>query len=797
MENQHHDINQKHNPDLSIEASYVCDRSVDFFLDHQPPVVKAGIESPRLARNYVKNTDIKANNCSQPFRLEMDEHGNNDFIGISLPRPKRKFSNTLENKQQNARGKHNNGQHHNSDCGTNHMENIGSPSPPKDRTQSLNKISEQSIELNNLTKQNQYIVQDKSEPGRKSLNNLTIQNPTTDNENHQAVSINDQGIIPRVPVVNNRNQEAIVNVEELDITIPVTHRRPQEIDNNQQQVNIEEEKETDRREREKQLKKFLSSAAKSKIRTAFSAYLTVFGGSLVLLCARSGSLLYTDLFIVSYISAGFFFLEAIIQTISYDPLKWKRVEDISKTLDVLSVVSALVISHLKISGINISLKFSLILPAINLIFYAYKSTITKRLKSIYFTLRCIATLQLALLTIKLDQDIDWPWELILAFAWFFLGLIGVFCVLVLLTFISTITGAIFKINMAPNVGISAQIIGFFWMSIYSGLGVVAFMILIGAIIAFEGNPEDSSAFFSVSLIVGCFLSVFLTLLTVGTYPVLIHFLLKFDSDEVEYRELLGIPVISEADYAITVEKKPVYLVKLSSTFFSSFNKSLASVNKDLQQKLKKDMKQIQVRRFRRKSAHITAVVHETGNNKTNAIVNIETLRREKQELDKIFRPKPILDLPKNFTDIALRRNKSELEPQKSQRDLTMNPSGVHNIDKMCLSEGIHVDHSISEPGSVQSISENCCYICCVRAPNAVTFECGHGGVCLECAVETIQAKGQCMECRGGVKKVIRIDPEPIMNDIIKGSEIITIPQRAGGGEDDMPNDSGYQYSNSY
>jgi len=57
--------------------------------------------------------------------------------------------------------------------------------------------------------------------------------------------------------------------------------------------------------------------------------------------------------------------------------------------------------------------------------------------------------------------------------------------------------------------------------------------------------------------------------------------------------------------------------------------------------------------------------------------------------------------------------------------------------------------------SAQS-SENLCTICYDSAPNGVYMDCGHGGVCYECALETWKKSENCILCRQRISKVLKI-----------------------------------------
>jgi len=63
-----------------------------------------------------------------------------------------------------------------------------------------------------------------------------------------------------------------------------------------------------------------------------------------------------------------------------------------------------------------------------------------------------------------------------------------------------------------------------------------------------------------------------------------------------------------------------------------------------------------------------------------------------------------------------------------------------------------------------------CYVCCEKKPNAILENCGHGGICYECAVSVMNKRNQCMQCRNPVETILKIDPKLKLFDIVKGIE---------------------------
>merc|ERR1711920_503694 len=77
-------------------------------------------------------------------------------------------------------------------------------------------------------------------------------------------------------------------------------------------------------------------------------------------------------------------------------------------------------------------------------------------------------------------------------------------------------------------------------------------------------------------------------------------------------------------------------------------------------------------------------------------------------------------------------------------------------------------------------TEQLCFICYVEAPDAVLLECGHAGLCTECAdhlVERRPGRAACPICRSPILAVLRLRPElPLPVDLfVQPSRSISFP----------------------
>ncbi len=80
------------------------------------------------------------------------------------------------------------------------------------------------------------------------------------------------------------------------------------------------------------------------------------------------------------------------------------------------------------------------------------------------------------------------------------------------------------------------------------------------------------------------------------------------------------------------------------------------------------------------------------------------------------------------------------------------------------------DHSTKD----EAIEDIFCYICETNEPDSILMDCGHGGMCMNCAKMSVIKRVNCMECRRPVTSIYRIDKDNANNRLVEASEVITI-----------------------
>ena len=87
--------------------------------------------------------------------------------------------------------------------------------------------------------------------------------------------------------------------------------------------------------------------------------------------------------------------------------------------------------------------------------------------------------------------------------------------------------------------------------------------------------------------------------------------------------------------------------------------------------------------------------------------------------------------------------------------------------------------------------ENLCFICFANEANCVFLDCGHGGICLDCAMDTIKKNNICALCREPVTQIIEINPRvEIRNGLYKVLNSYYVSKEVPGEEDDNEEEKG-------
>ena len=449
---------------------------------------------------------------------------------------------------------------------------------------------------------------------------------------------------------------------------------------------------------------------------------------------------------------------------------WKVKEDRFYTLDYISVAICLVCIHSRTTQI-LYVICSCIPFLFSAVAYSFSSQAPKGIGAARAVVRCLYGAQALMLMVQINGIVNWDWKFILFFSWIYLGLCAPYLVAFGLMVILMLLFAFFRQRLYGNIRVKTEILGLFWFFLYYGLSAVGCMVLMGIANAYNAT-RDFSLLREATII--CVTINFILFFYTGiAFESLTDFVQTFNttnnsSRDLEYNEA---SMASQAGINLEVEKKESYFIMLSSTYFQPLKNGFAGNNIQRVEEIRKTLSNFRIWRI---GSHY---LRRNPLEAKKAPVNVKTLQQYKQTLDEKFAKTKIKK--KSFSSKDLRGKRSQRlqfpeDPNQKVVESEREFETGEMAGKVCHSEGdkenmkkFNASAKMQQPAQVE---DNMCYICYNASANALLMNCGHGGICYECAVAMVKKKNECMECRGEVEMIVKVDPNPKMSDIIKGVE---------------------------
>jgi len=310
----------------------------------------------------------------------------------------------------------------------------------------------------------------------------------------------------------------------------------------------------------------------------------------------------------------------------------------------------------------------ILIPSLACVFlYKLASAAPDAIKEAEVSSKIFFSIQLFLLTIKLDGDVDCSWGIIFCLVWFYLAMIIFYFILLVVIFLMITVFSVLRRRVYESLDCKTQFIGHFWYTLYVGFSAIAFLALTEITTILEGDQD--SQFLKKWIVAARYLSLFLIIYGAFWKEKILSYLnnvINYEEETSAFERFDEEKVVME----VKTTKRVYYFQKVSSTYFTPIENP-----------------------------------QEIAQNKTE--------EKEKQDLNSSFG----------------RQNQNQEE------------------------------------------GYNSCYVCFENPCNAIVMNCGHGGVCFECALKFIKRKSQCMECRQSSNRLLKIDPNSNKSDdIIKSIE---------------------------
>ena len=310
--------------------------------------------------------------------------------------------------------------------------------------------------------------------------------------------------------------------------------------------------------------------------------------------------------------------------------------------------------------------------------------------------------------------------------------------------------------------------GLFWSVAYYGFSINAYIVLVGIDKAYSSlNRFDA---LNIAAIVGLCMGAFMICYTALIYRNLVEYLymMRFQSDVI-FDETQGAGTQKET-VDLVQEYKECYFKKLSSTYFQYLDRDLFKKNSEDLQMVKEELEQVRSRERKFSNIHKPKLVYKSKLDTIQTLKDFkmilsqgfDKLSREIQNRTQDQRRNKASKLPEDNIEIA--HSVVDLPVSTRERQIYPKRFSLNDIDNI---KEIHKDRAENQK---LSNDENLCYLCYERVADVVLMNCGHGGICFNCVVPIVKKNYHCMECRGHVKTIYKIQPSSQSSGIVKSYE---------------------------
>eukprot|EP01017_Pseudomicrothorax_dubius_P007734 TRINITY_DN12442_c0_g1_i1.p1 TRINITY_DN12442_c0_g1~~TRINITY_DN12442_c0_g1_i1.p1 ORF type:complete len:227 (-),score=39.45 TRINITY_DN12442_c0_g1_i1:124-804(-) len=116
-------------------------------------------------------------------------------------------------------------------------------------------------------------------------------------------------------------------------------------------------------------------------------------------------------------------------------------------------------------------------------------------------------------------------------------------------------------------------------------------------------------------------------------------------------------------------------------------------------------------------------------------------------------PKKLPELSPSRNSFVVQREHVQLSEEMKNNIILNSPKGIPN--------------TIMTPKSEVSAGSAQCCVCFDKPADSVYLECGHGGLCFDCAVDIWKSTNECYLCRKEIQQVLQLDLQALEGKIVK------------------------------
>jgi len=411
-------------------------------------------------------------------------------------------------------------------------------------------------------------------------------------------------------------------------------------------------------------------------------------------------------------------------------------------LDWIFVIQYQIWFILKIDDNDVWLSYATLPGFLNILLFCWITDPPRTYKNNLMIVRLALWTQLSLISLKLDGNQSLSWNVVFLGVWFYLGL---FLIVTAFNFIFLILMGCLLLRgqrLFHQLDRKSQLVGLIWYFAVVSVSGIWLSLVIG-VTRHLSKDVDGKELMRYSAIAGMSHSILLIIFALLFKTHLITFIafttrqnLRIGGRGANYMPPEALAVFEDEK----VEKTTIFDM-ISQTYFVPLKTYAVVTNKD-------DLKKLKEQIWRLKNSLVKLIHTNVEPNILMREKGVNELRDKKQKA-KIDRANSLLISPSKL-------DKSDLEEVPDKLSLSEN-------DIKIVSKIDEYKKSLAPKAEVADDFENLCFICAEKEPNAIFLDCGHGGVCYECAQKEWKERNKCMTCRSKIEKIIKLHPIKNLN----------------------------------
>lgn len=446
---------------------------------------------------------------------------------------------------------------------------------------------------------------------------------------------------------------------------------------------------------------------------------------------------------------GAFFVGSKLSKEDFTQIKrrWKAVV----LLDWIFLCQYAIFITLKIHGdLNHKLALHVIPGYLSILFFLGIAEPPPSVKNVMIISRILLWTQLLLISLKLDDSVSYNWNVAFVLVWIVLISLLIALGASVMVFFYLLSRSIRGERLPSNMPINFQLLNTGMNIALLAIAIIC-TVIISSYTDYLQNSGQSLGTLQGTTLAGAIYTVLLAILLVAFKNPVKKFLRNdwvSNQNTIRRTQKRRRRVVSFKSENV---KQSEYFVMISPTYFLIFEEAIYLPGKESIQRMKKYMMNVRDKGKTQQKAE----QEKTATTK----ITLETLKsmgtkteRTREHLSTKLNASMESPSPRKTGDVQFDFNTEE-------------KLALSFDDREAVGDFINMRKAAYNPDRAQDDAETLCFICYQKNADSVFMNCGHGGVCFDCAQETWRKRAKCVTCREVIREILRVAP-------IKGSDFV-------------------------